>query len=247
MPSRYALGRRLGGCRPVVDGLMVLAVWVIAAGVRGRFGVAVAELITCLVIAGWLLRLIQRGRAEQMTAIGSLQRADASDRRDRAAIGRLGLVVLIGGGIVVQATFPHAPSTSELPIAEHARVIASVSAGSDIDTASDHGRYRYMAIAGPAGLRGARLLSEERHHLLRVGWRCADAANVRPVPCSRNEPGTATLLAPKRSLRVYLQVVTSQPDADQQFNGEPLEGNAAIRRALRKHEPLLSVLLANRR
>ena len=179
---------------------------------------------------------------------------------DRAwGAGFLAVIAIAGGFIVAHARSPDAPSGSDLSVAPGARVVASAAGGSAIDTASDHNQYRYMAIAGPAGMTGARLLGAERQQFIHAGWRCARTRLVHlkprgetyrlfPRPCpARQSTSTATLVSPAKRVRLYLDVVTVTGDFDaaQQFDGTPLEGNGAILQAQRHHEPVVSVMIAN--
>ena len=83
-----------------------------------------------------------------------------------------------------------APRLGWLPIADDARVIASAAAGSDVDTAYDRKRYRYLAIAAERGERTTRLLAREveptaAHRLaarVRVSVRMDPQAQRRAVP-----------------------------------------------------------------
>lgn len=163
----------------------------------------------------------------------------------------MALVLIVGGALAVQAQFPHAPATDELPVARFARVIASTAGGSQIDTSSDHTRYRYMAIAGRVGQTGSALLAAERMYVIKTGWQCTttkliylhpfgERTELVPHRCSPTQPrSSAALISPDQSLELYLDAVTSQSDADQFSSGSSLAGNFQISHALRDRRPIL--------
>jgi hypothetical protein len=245
---------------------VLLIIWLTALVVGGIVGFRVAELST-LVCAFWrLLGRIPPGRPDQAYLVWLWRALTKRDRpprtsQARAMRGRVAargcLLVAAVAVIVIQSAFPRAPSTADLPLAASASVIASVSSGSDIDTAYDHHRYRYLVLAGPQAISGPTLLHDEVRHLISQGWNCTtdqlvhlkpsgERYAVLPRRCPTPLPRAgATLISTDKDLRLDLIVVTSQDDADQDADGTPLEGNHSLRRAQQNRRPVLWANLAH--
>lgn len=172
------------------------------------------------------------------------------------------LVVIAAGGVAMAALSgasarpSPAPDGSELPLVTAMHVLASAPGGSDIDPAHDRRRYRYMAVAGPIGEKCTELLASEVRFLRARGWtdqvswiNGPDRSGLgRARRVSPSRPGATVMVnAPGGKRYAALDAIRSLPDARQQTDGSPLYGNPAISRALKRRQPVLSVLLGNGR
>jgi hypothetical protein len=108
-----------------------------------------------------------------------------------------------------------------------------------------------MAVAGPTGVRGTELLERETAYLRQMGWTheliyvaVLRSAGIRRVPITQR--GANVLIdAPRGKLYSALDVIKNASDAEQQTDGTPIYNAKPIWLALRKREPVLSVLLGN--
>ena len=152
----------------------------------------------------------------------------------------------------------HAPAVSTLPRISGSHVIASAAGGSDVDSASNRKRYRYLAISKPSRISARQLLVDQVHFLREAGWRHLYVFHCVSRPkspagavCRRtslNTPGASALLdAPNEREYVALDAVKSKTEAARHEDGTPLWGNRAIRTALQRRQPVLFGSLGNGR
>jgi hypothetical protein len=182
----------------------------------------------------------------------------------RRALSRITSGLLIAGLVCTTASLASsgrprpAPPIATLQLVSGSDVIASAAGGSDVDSASDPKRYRYLAISNPSRISARRLLVDQVHFLQHDGWshlyvfhcvsRPKDPAGAVCVRTSLNTPGASALLdAPGGREYVALDAIATKTDAAQKENGTPLSGNRAIRTALRRHRPVLFGFLGNGR
>jgi hypothetical protein len=146
-----------------------------------------------------------------------------------------------------------APPAAALPVASGARVIASKVGGSTVDTASNPDQYRYEAARGSRTMSRTDLLVSEVTALTNAGWRdvqsfvvdsCNGAVLVRGIS-PRTPDANVLINSPRHSVYVALSTTMNKRDADQQTDGSPLFGDAAIRHAVDHREPVLLITIGN--
>jgi hypothetical protein len=147
-----------------------------------------------------------------------------------------------------------APNATELPLLSHAQVVASAAGGSDVDSASDPDKYRYMTVCGPAGISSTVFLAREVQLLMHDGWNHEQSWTI-PLRSSSGTPELAPLTSPGATVQldsphhqIYLSanVIVNRDNAAEATSGTPFQSpTSAMLRALRKHDPILWIQLGN--
>ncbi len=178
-----AFARRVENHRLVMDvGLLVIVrglAWFDGGAVAAR----AAEIVSGGVVAAsarrWVHRRVPRSRADEAYARVLLRWSFARERLTVAAdepaahsatvATPIAVLLAFAAILTVMDFLPSAPPTGALPLVRGAGVIASASGGDSIQ-ASLPGRFRYMAVEGPAGVTREQFLAAEVHFLRRLGW-----------------------------------------------------------------------------
>jgi hypothetical protein len=232
----------------------------------GAVAARAAEIITGGVVAAragrWVRRRVPRARADEAYARVLLGWSFSRDRltvpadepaaHSATVATRIAIPSAFAAVLAVLSFLPSAPSTGALPLVRGAGVIASASGGSSIQ-ASLPDRFRYMAVAGPAGLTPEQFLAAEVHFLRRLGW-SHEQSDVfvglsglpKSVPIT-TRGADVELDSPDGSVYSAMSVAANQLDASQQLSGTPIAGSTTIDRALANHQPALIIVLGNGR
>jgi hypothetical protein len=185
--------------------------------------------------------------------IGTRENEVYAQRALRGRVRRAGVSVLAAATLATAGCGGQqpAPRTAALPLPPGVRVIASAPGGSAIDTAHDNKQYRYMAISGPSGMSGPRLLDDVVRFLVRSGWRHSASSLTRNdgtdvtrgvVPST---PGALVLIdSPDGKVYAGLNAVAGISEVGSETGGTPL-GDGVITRAIRQHCPVAMVTLGN--
>jgi hypothetical protein len=258
--------QRVENQRGAMDAGLLLIVWGLAWFDGGAVATRAAEIITGGVVAAsgrrWVRRRVPRSRADEAYARVFLRWSFSRDRLTVSADERAGgsaavarritILFVFAAVLAVLSLLPSAPPTGALPLVGGAGVIASASGGDSIQ-ASLPGRFRYMAVEGPAGVTREQLLAAEVHFLRRQGWSHEESdvfAGLSGVPKSVpiTTPGVDVELdSPGGNTYSAISAAANQTDASQQLSGTPLTGSTPVDRALAHHRPTLIILLGNGR
>lgn len=148
-----------------------------------------------------------------------------------------------------------APATAILPLAPGAHVVLSLPGPSDVDSAHDRKRYRYMAISGARRESPTRFLLAEVRALHNAGWSHQLAWIIREDSghAVRTSPVThgATVQLDRRksepSVYVEMELLDRRADLAETTSGDPrYPVGRKIALALSHDEPVLDILLAQR-
>jgi hypothetical protein len=128
--------------------------------------------------------------------------------------------------------------------------MTSAPGGSDVETSVDHHRYRYMVLEGARHTSPASVLRTELRRLSASGWDRLTAFAVhgsgKPQASPVDGPGAVALIdGPK--IYAALQSLDTLNDAEQALSGSPITDLAPLKRALKRRQPLLYVMLGNGR
>jgi hypothetical protein len=231
----------------------------------GAVAARAAEIITGGVVAAGarrcMCRWVPRSRADEAYARVLLRWWRSRDGLTPAADGpagsatiapRIAILLVFAAVLGVLSFLPSAPPTGALPLVRGAGVIASASGGDSIQ-ASLPGRFRYLAVAGPAGLTPEQFLAAEVHFLRHVGWSHEQSdvfigLSGLPKSVPITTPGVSVELdSPDGTVYSAMSAAVNQLDASQQLSGTPLAGSTTVERALANHRPTLIILLGNGR
>jgi hypothetical protein len=148
-----------------------------------------------------------------------------------------------------------APPASALPLPASVRLLVARQGGSEIDTAYDHHQYRYLALAGPPDWSPTKLMVTEVRYLTAHGWDGTYAATysntpppngvvTNPPPAPFTTPGASVLINGPSRIYAGLDPVHGLTQAEQAFDGTPIYNATPILDALKRRQPILSVMLA---
>ena len=262
-----AFARRVENHRLVMDVGLLVIVRGLAWFDGGAVAALVAEIVSGGVVAAsarrWVHRRVPRSRADEAYGRVLLRWSFARERLTVAAdepaahaetvATPIAVLLAFAAILTVMDFLPSAPPTGALPLVRGAGVIASASGGDSIQ-ASLPGRFRYMAVEGPAGVTREQFLAAEVHFLC-ARWdgatcsqTCLSLSRECPSPLRSQPPAPmSNSTRPMAACTPAMSAAANQLDASQQLSGSPLSGSATVDRALANHRPTLIILLGTGR